>query len=142
MPVRQNGIQGGAMQLRATVSICAICIALVGARYLDFLWARLMPDPEINIAVKDLPRERRGQLMASGIVACLRTYPGETTTSAPPPAAEDFCGCKIENLSRFLNPRELSTGRFDNAQRYIDNAWNVQTVMTKCSHRSEASVSL
>lgn len=130
------------MQLRATVSILAICAALVGVRYQDFLQARLMPDPELNIAVKDLPGERRGQVMASGIAACLRNYPGMSATLTATPAAEDFCGCKVANLSRILNPRELSSGRFDNIQRYIDNAWTVQNVMTKCSHKPEAGVSL
>ena len=130
------------MQLRTTISILAVCAALLGLRYQDAFRERLFPDPEIHLTVRDLPVESRSNLIASQIAACLRNYPGMTATSAMSPAAEDFCGCKVENLSRILNPREFSSGRFDNVQRYIDNAWNVQTIVTRCRHRPEAGISL
>ena len=127
------------MRLYSSVSILAICVAVVAVRYRDTIWQSLLPDREMAVAVDNLPLERRTALMADQTAVCLREMAGQGGM-AESFRASTFCGCKVEALASFLNPNEFATGSFASPQRYVDHKWNVQNIVTKCAR--EAMISL
>ena len=139
-PVLRTGIQGANMRLNASVSIIALAIALAGLRYREPIRQYVFPNLEENLVVGDLSEPRRREVMDSHMALCLRKRAEENDRPVQLRTAVEICGCETGSLAKFLNPRELATGKFESVRRYIDHEWNVRDSVTKCAR--EASVSL
>ena len=125
---------GDTMRFRTSISLAAMCIALIAARGSAELAQIIGINPEAGIVIDALAPARRNIVVAQQMAACLRTGYGQSRGN--PQETDEFCGCTIASLSAIVTLREMVSGQFDKPQRYVDLRLSRQSIVDGCARKA------